>query len=366
MMTGTQKLRNRNGKVELLRFIFAVIIVLHHSRYVVGDENCRFLGGSFAVEFFFLLSGYLMMSSVSRMPAPADHTLGRETAGFLFKKVRGMWPEALIAWIVSFCVYYKTSMGGQSLSAVADFLRKNVWELLFLGHSGINPNSVNSAIWYVSAMLLCMAFMYPLLRRYPDMMSRVVFPLVTIFIMGYFSQNGETLRNPSKWLGWIYKGNLRALALLGLGVAIYPAAQHLRGLRMTRFGRICLTCVEPLLYLSVLYYMCTEKASLKDYYYILILALALIITFSGQAYLERPFNNAFMVFLGRFSIPLYFGHYNWSRAVGKFGAGLSLNRRMLIYVGISFVSAAFIYLTSLLIRRLRIAEKLKRLFVAGA
>lgn len=81
-----------------MRFVFAVMIVLHHSRYVVGDENCHFLGGSFAVEFFFLLSSHLMMGSVSRMTAPVDHSLGRENVGFLYKKVRGMWPEALIAW----------------------------------------------------------------------------------------------------------------------------------------------------------------------------------------------------------------------------------------------------------------------------
>lgn len=56
----------RNGKIELLRFLFAVIIVLHHSRQLLGDENCLFLGGSLGVEFFFIVSGYLMMSSIEK------------------------------------------------------------------------------------------------------------------------------------------------------------------------------------------------------------------------------------------------------------------------------------------------------------
>ena len=156
------------------------------------------------------------------------------------------------------------------------------------------------------------------------------------------------------------------MALLGVGVAAYPVIQHLRKLKMTRFSRVSLTCVEPLLYISVIYYMCTEKASLKDYYYILLLALALIISFSGQTYLERPFNNGFMGFLGRFSVPLYFGHFIRSGAVGKLGKKLPLDRRMVVYLGVSFASATFIYLLSAMIRRWRIAEKLKRLFVAGA
>ena len=55
--------KKRNGKIDLLRFLFAVIVLIYHSRYVVGDEKSLFLGGSFAVEFFFLVSGYLMMAN---------------------------------------------------------------------------------------------------------------------------------------------------------------------------------------------------------------------------------------------------------------------------------------------------------------
>lgn len=60
-------------------------------------------------------------------------------------------------------------------------------------------------------MLLCMAFMYPLLRRYPDMMAKLVFPLAAIFIMGYFAYSGATPANGSaghtkatcaRWLCW--------------------------------------------------------------------------------------------------------------------------------------------------------------------
>lgn len=155
------------------------------------------------------------------------------------------------------------------------------------------------------------------------------------------------------------------MALLGVGVAAYPVTQHLRKLKMTRFCRICLTAIEPIMYLSVLYYMCSQKDSLKDYYYIMILTLALVITFSGQTYFERKFNNAFMIFLGRFSIPLYFGHFIWSRSIGRLGKALPLNHRMLLYLGISFVSATCIYLLSALIHRWQIAAKWKRLFVAG-
>ena len=55
-----------NGKIELLRFVFAVIIVIHHSRYIFGDDYSPFLGGSLGVEFFFFVSGYLMMATIAK------------------------------------------------------------------------------------------------------------------------------------------------------------------------------------------------------------------------------------------------------------------------------------------------------------
>ena len=49
--------KQHNVTIDFLRFLFSVIVVLHHSRYVLGDDNCYFLGGSLAVEFFFFVSG---------------------------------------------------------------------------------------------------------------------------------------------------------------------------------------------------------------------------------------------------------------------------------------------------------------------
>ena len=47
--------KQHNVTIDFLRFLFSVIVVLHHSRYVLGDDNCYFLGGSLAVEFFFFV-----------------------------------------------------------------------------------------------------------------------------------------------------------------------------------------------------------------------------------------------------------------------------------------------------------------------
>lgn len=53
----------RNCEIELLRFIAAAMIVGHHQRYISGVPDL-FPGGDICVDFFFLLSGYLMMQSM--------------------------------------------------------------------------------------------------------------------------------------------------------------------------------------------------------------------------------------------------------------------------------------------------------------
>ena len=78
--------RKRNGRIDLLRFVFALVIMLHHSRYVLGDDHAVFIGGSLAVEFFFLVSGYLMAVSAERANQRGPMTRpGAETWSFLLR-----------------------------------------------------------------------------------------------------------------------------------------------------------------------------------------------------------------------------------------------------------------------------------------
>lgn len=92
MMNKIQK----NGEIEFLRFVFACIIVIHHSSNFLFGGNWIFQWGSFSVEFYFIVSGYLMMNSIEkrREPSPA---LGKETVQFLRGKLKALCPEIIVA-----------------------------------------------------------------------------------------------------------------------------------------------------------------------------------------------------------------------------------------------------------------------------
>lgn len=59
----------RAMEIELFRFAFCITIILVHAEYVIG-ENLLFPGASFGVEFFFLVSGYLMMAGIEKYRGP--------------------------------------------------------------------------------------------------------------------------------------------------------------------------------------------------------------------------------------------------------------------------------------------------------
>lgn len=76
----------RVGEIDFWRFVFSLIIVLLHIRAIVGEENCLFNNGAYAVEFFFILSGYLLMGSIERARENSD-SIQRILSGLLRKNI---------------------------------------------------------------------------------------------------------------------------------------------------------------------------------------------------------------------------------------------------------------------------------------
>ena len=59
--------KTRNGAVDLMRLVFCICIVLQHAVYAIPDDTPAILSrGSLGVEFFFLVSGYLLACSAHR------------------------------------------------------------------------------------------------------------------------------------------------------------------------------------------------------------------------------------------------------------------------------------------------------------
>ena len=345
----TKKTGGRNGKIELWRFLFSVIIVIHHSRYLVGDKNCMFLGGSLAVEFFFLISGYLMMASIARKKeAPGE--LGRETLGYLGRKFKSLMPEMLVAYVIA--VIFVAVTKDYNLKKVVKLCLDTFFEITQLKMSGLHAVSLNGVTWYISTMLLCMAVLYPLIRRFPDMMVRIVAPLTALLLLGYLSGNYDSPRTPLKWIGLTFKGNIRGMAEICLGIVCYSLCEKFKSLSLSKLGKWLVTAAEWLCYAVAVVYMFACKASQYDYIVIVILMAGVILSFSHQGMDADFFDKRFFVLLGKCSMPLFLCHTFYASNLNRLlPENWGDNRRMAVYLLCAVVTAAFVSLVSNGIRK---------------
>lgn len=98
----------RNGTIDFLKFVFAVIVVVIHFNGYAG--KAFFDGGASAVSFFLLVSGCMMVGSYEKRrivgPINGKGEIGQDTLAFMKHKITGILPNAYVAWIIAFTVMH--------------------------------------------------------------------------------------------------------------------------------------------------------------------------------------------------------------------------------------------------------------------
>ena len=172
-----------NGGLDFWKLVFTFVIVIYHGGQI-GDGRNIFNIGATAVEFFFILSCYFMAVSAMKKPDPERGTLGKETAGFIWHKIKSILPYYLFGYFISLVLYIYIDLRQVSgLSQIVKKLSLSIPNFFLLSTSGLEETTVLGMTWYISAMLLAMCFLYPLLRKYKDMYMHVILPY---YLFGYF------------------------------------------------------------------------------------------------------------------------------------------------------------------------------------
>lgn len=259
----------------------------------------------FAVEFFFIVSGYFMMSHVDRMDRNVNSdTLGTETVGFLFGKIKSFYLELILAYIFGVILILITSPL-PFVSSCKEIVKGLLWDVSLIGMTGLNTGRINDALWYLSSMLICMAIIYPLLRKWQNIVSRIILPLASVFLLGYLWQSYSNLLQPITWIGITYRGNLRAFADLGIGVVIYNVVKRVSNLELKTWVRIVLTLTKYCAYFVSIVYMCLYPRAYLQIFCLIFIALGITLTFSGQCVDKYLYNNKIFYSLGKLSLPIY-------------------------------------------------------------
>ncbi len=344
----------RNGKIEFARFIFAVIVMLFHIGRLALPANWRAFGiftpfknGAFGVEFFFVVSGYLMAASAfkaydSKLP------IGKETFLFLSKKLMAILPIHLIAFIpifiFSFYHYY------ENFEQATKFVLGSIPNFLLILRSGLLSQDVLNLEWYIGQMLLAMFILYPLCKKYYEVFTRIIAPIASLMIIGYLIQTFGSLGGNKVWSVLVSKTFLRAIAEICAGAFAFELCRNIKKLNFSTRQRVCLTVFEALLYLSVFYYTASELPGAYSGTFFVLISIAVTLSFSNVTYGSRLFNNKFFYWLGGLSLPIYMCHGLTLTISNFYFTEYSPLARIFIFLG---MTAAFVALSIPLEKLLR-------------
>lgn len=340
MQLSQQKQINKNGVIEFMRFLFASGIVFFHTsrdfwnnQKIIGQigqfQVTFFRKGNIGVEFFFLVSGCLLASHIYKLNSPVL-SVGEETVGFLWKKVRQIMPYYLPACFMMACI--KVARGGVKRAGLFEKLPS----LLFLQRTGGFPESFIPVVWYISSMLIAMAVIYPICRRYYKTYTVLIAPLACCLLLGALIHNTGGLGGSGTWMFVTYKTNIRAFAEIGMGTTCYEVSRRMRERSWNPIGQKGLSVAAVVCYMIILCYVISNVDSKFSIHMFYLMCIAVTITFSETGWIARThfFQKQIFMYLGSLSLPLYLFQNVPRRSLPHFFRGMAPQYLcVLIYLG---------------------------------
>ena len=309
--------------VEFWRFLFTALVCIYHGEFYFGEPKLLPSGES-AVEFFFVLSGVLLMISVSRDLARRTEPVTPEEARqkaveYVKKKILHIYPVLLIALILHFFVYPFTvqryTFGGWGfkptfLGQLKAFMNSE-WEFLFLVGTpfGYNENTTPIVpMWFLTGLLIVgYIYTYAAYRHYSFM--KFLAPLLGILGLTYFTLNSTFILDFYLKMGPFPAGIVRAFTSMAFGMTIFFIYDRLKDVKFSTVGRILLSLLE--LYAIYRFFALTVRQDIgidnfRRTVYIMIIVL---MAFLNMTLFSRLLNRRIWHHLGKITLTMYLVHF---------------------------------------------------------
>ncbi len=335
----------RDGSMDALKFFLAIAIILFHGKKIYrGDASVLFDQGASAVECFFIISGYYM----------AKTAIERRTDSFEFMKRRwlSIFPFHLYAFLIAFCVkayqsHFLSAFSLHNLKEIGLLGIRALPEFLMLPPlAGLEYelSGINNMEWYLSALLLGMAILYPIIKKYPRQFCSYIGPLIFLFFSGWLYQHKGTYRTTVAYGNYISLGLIRALALLSAGAVIFWFVTQAREQRAQRgkegYSKKAVALMTGVSIVSWIIVFGFFNSHLPKNYCFSVVYFMLIGVYlegiKGTAF-SSIFNNRFASFLGKISLPMYLNQGYVRRIMYRMKLPWSYAKCMLVYLAITFL-----------------------------
>lgn len=274
----------KNYAIEWYRYFFSFFICTLHFKEYFGNPY-PFGGSYLAVEFFLILSGFLLMRTIDRT-LPDVENVEQSTWKFALERFWRLWPQYIISWLIlaAYCVFFRHSVTIKNL--VIDYPA----DAFMLQMLGIGPR-LNSAMWYVSALFLVSITIFYLACKNRRRFVYIIAPICVALLYSYFYQTKGMLAG----IGWtnsliVRDGFWRGLAGICLGCIVYELSTKIP-LKYRSYMPVVRRFYEvgTLSLLSVMYYQ--AGCTVKDFTLVFMMGLLILSVMCGSknegSYLTR-------------------------------------------------------------------------------
>lgn len=303
--------KGRNGEIDFLRFVFATVIVLFHynATYCYG----HFYNGAVGVEFFFLVSGVLMAKKADLLYKSTTTTplrgnnIPEQTWEFLKGKV-GVFYTYLLVCAAFQLIFRRILLEGWNLAVICREIIKSIPAFLMINMAGVYTSGEVEigGSWYLSAMILGMLLIFPLLLLNYEWAAKIIMPIIGVFGLGYLYMSNEHIMVITGRAGIFYGGMLRGTGELAIGVCAYEIGKKLAQVSFTKLAEILLTILKFICYVVVLIFAYSAWEGKYDLFAFIFCAAGVTLSFSGVGWSlpDYPVTR----WLGKVSLPVFLIH----------------------------------------------------------
>lgn len=319
-------MKKRVGSIDFLKFVFAIIIVMYHgTAFFPEGSRPLCLSGYIAVEFYFIVSGYLLTASSENYDG---YGLFDADFGMIRRKILHLFPYIFIAAIFS---NIWNAVGQLSATDISYNMLYSAGDILGLQMLGFPLFAATGVAWYISALLFVSFLIFPLLCKNRKLFARYIGPITALVIFGYLAQTTGTINDPGTWLGFVYKGLLRGYADISIGCTAYEMKLYIDidgANHRAVYGFLEVTGFAVALFYGIFH----ETSDSHDFFIIPLLMISIAISFSKTSVLNKIFDHRIFNTLGLFSLSIFLDHFFIRSNLQRLFPSLSVTLMVMLYI----------------------------------
>ncbi len=351
------EVKQRNYELDFFKLVFSIFVFTAHTIYItpntISDSPLFGTLGFTAVFYFFIVSGMMMLNS--RSQPESSGKAGESALNFVFRRIRNIIDKYWIALAFSIASYIYIYNEG-----FVKPLLKSIPEILLLEESGVYSFVSNGPTWYISALFIAMLPLAYVMKRNRDFYVNIFAPVTAILLYGYMYNvqpfGGNTFN------GLCMYSLIRAVLGLCFGAVSWKLSQYLAEKVTTVAAKILTTIAEIILY--TVFFVSVFKYSGDTYItycFMLLLPIAIAITFSGTSYVGLIFKFKWMKCFAPWSLAIYLTHNTAKRiAVTKFSSE-SFETKLIVTIVATIILSILLFLAEKCIRLIWV-KKLRAVF----